>query len=368
MATTIERVQTLPSDPLKLRASAGFDWAMIVLCLWFQFGVYLDGWAHLRFSELETFFTPWHAVLYSGFLAASALLVATLVRNWAKGRPCRQRLPEGYGLSLLGVAIFMIGGVGDMAWHTLFGVEADVEALVSPTHLILALGGTLIYTGPLRAGWRRPSFAGQSWLARLPMVLSLALLLSIFTFFTVYAHPIGRPWPASGNQPTSALFPLASADPPVRGDSPPAIVVAQALGIAGALLQTALLMGIVVMALQRCRWELPKGTLTIVFTVNGALMAFMRDQAALVPGIVLTGLAGDILLACLRPSPVRPTALHLFAFAVPAIYYVLHFLTLALAKGVWWSIHLSAGVVVLAGVVGWLISYLAVPPAAESRS
>src|SRR5262245_49919510 len=91
---------------------------------------------------------------------------------------------------------------------------------------------------------------------------------------------------------TSALFPLAAADPPVRGVSPPAVTVAHPLGIAGALLQTALLMEIIVLALQRCSWGLPKGTLTIVFTINGALMAFMRDQAALIPGIVLAGIAG----------------------------------------------------------------------------
>ena len=39
-------------------------------------GATLDGWAHTHVPErLETFFTPWHAVLYSGFLASAAALV-----------------------------------------------------------------------------------------------------------------------------------------------------------------------------------------------------------------------------------------------------------------------------------------------------
>jgi hypothetical protein len=31
--------------------------------------MFLDAWAHNNLAQLETFFTPWHAVLYSGFVA-----------------------------------------------------------------------------------------------------------------------------------------------------------------------------------------------------------------------------------------------------------------------------------------------------------
>jgi len=31
-------------------------------------GLYLDGWAHVHLRGLESFFTPWHGVLYTGFL------------------------------------------------------------------------------------------------------------------------------------------------------------------------------------------------------------------------------------------------------------------------------------------------------------
>jgi len=34
---------------------------------------------------------------------------------------------------------------------------------------------------------------------------------------------------------------------------------------------------------------------------------------------------------------------------------------LFLLGGVWWQIHLWAGGIVLAGVTGWLVSYLIVP-------
>ncbi len=38
-------------------------------------GLYADGWAHVNVPGLETFFTPWHGVLYGSF----ALLVAWLL-------------------------------------------------------------------------------------------------------------------------------------------------------------------------------------------------------------------------------------------------------------------------------------------------
>jgi hypothetical protein len=54
-------------------------------------------------------------------------------------------------LSLLGFMIFALGGGVDFAWHTLFGFEADEEALLSPAHLLLATGAILLTSGPLRA-------------------------------------------------------------------------------------------------------------------------------------------------------------------------------------------------------------------------
>ncbi len=54
--------------------SMQFDRVMVALCSWLMGGLYLDGWAHNHVPELETFFTPWHAVLYSGFFAVAGFL------------------------------------------------------------------------------------------------------------------------------------------------------------------------------------------------------------------------------------------------------------------------------------------------------
>ncbi len=122
-----------PALTLNLRR---FDWSVTALALWFTMGLFLDGWAHTHGRADVTFFTPWHAVLYSGHLAATAYLFIAFIRNVARGCAWRDALPAGYGLSLIGGILFAIGGLGDLIWHTLFGIEQNVEALFSPTHLL----------------------------------------------------------------------------------------------------------------------------------------------------------------------------------------------------------------------------------------
>lgn len=75
-------------------ASVGFDRVAAALSGWLVGGFLLDVWAHHNLpSTLETFFTPWHGVLYSGFLAVAAFLVGSFVRGLVRGtllgRRCR---------------------------------------------------------------------------------------------------------------------------------------------------------------------------------------------------------------------------------------------------------------------------------------
>ncbi len=42
--------------------------------------------------------------------------------------------------------------------------------------------------------------------------------------------------------------------------------------------------------------------------------------------------------------------------------YVGYFVALAMTEGISWSIHLWTGSIGLAGLTGWLLSYLLMPP------
>src|SRR5262245_28799356 len=52
--------------PTSPAASTALEWMALATAAWLVAGAYLDAWAHTNRSNLETFFTPWHAVLYSG--------------------------------------------------------------------------------------------------------------------------------------------------------------------------------------------------------------------------------------------------------------------------------------------------------------
>jgi len=368
MASKIDTVGfSLPTVKEKTRAvsSLRFDWIMVVVSVWWLGGLFIDGWAHSNIPQLETFFTPWHAVLYSGYLAVAITLIVKilqnlrqsavstggtapslvmLVRNNLPGNRWTQAIPTGYELSLLGVAIFGVSGIGDLTWHIIFGIERSTEALLSPTHLALALGIGLALSGPLRAAWRR-SGGTPSWRQLGPAILSLTFTFSLLTFFTVYASPLITPWPI-----------IDTSNSPNRG-------------ITDILLITALTMGCVLLALRR--WRLPFGTFAFMFGLNGALMVAFSPNSLLVsvPTALLGGLAADIVYRILQPSLDQPTSVRLFAFLVPVMFYALYFVDLAIVGpiifqgGIIWSVPFWAGAPVIAGITGFLLSYVMIPPA-----
>ena len=85
----------------KTKAAGGsrrFDWAVVALSGWLIGGIHLDAWAHHRVAAtLETFFTPWHGVLYSGFLALAGLLIGAAGFNARRGVPWGLAVPPGSG-------------------------------------------------------------------------------------------------------------------------------------------------------------------------------------------------------------------------------------------------------------------------------
>jgi hypothetical protein len=296
-----------------------YDWAVVAATAWVVGGGFLDAWAHGHVRLLDTFFTPWHGVLYSGFGACAALIVG----RWLLTRS----VPEGYGLSLAGCALFAVGGVLDLLWHTIFGIERQIAAVLSPSHLLLIVAMGLIVTGPLRAA--RP---GSGRRAPLVAVASAAVVLCYFGLTTQVAQPYVQRFAAS---PARALMPYDQA---------------VELGLFGVMLQSALLVALVVEL--RRRFELPFGSLTLIVGLQGLLIGAATDIDFMVLVAVLGGLAGDVWLLLLRDRPA------LFAIALPATLYAFYLVALQVVYGTWWEVHALTGTVVVAGLTGWLVSFL----------
>jgi hypothetical protein len=308
--------------------------------------VYLDGFYHHHNPGVfETFFTPWHAVLYSGMLSATAFLTYHQWRNLRNGAVWSRSLPYGYLPALFGSVIFTIAGVGDFLWHSAFGIEVGLEALISPTHLALASGSFLMLTGPLRSAQRYRTTA-RGWGAMLPVVLSMMSALSMLTFFT-------KPF-------TIIAFPNLMAVAPIGED----FFFQNVQALSGVLIPSALLMGVLLYGVTR--WQLPFGSFTLILVGNGLLRMFLHSRETyLYPqvliAIISAGIAADLLYVLLKPALTRRLALRIFAFSVPSILFAMFFLVMLNTTGIWWSVHLWTGSIFLAGVVGVLMSFLLLP-------
>jgi len=335
----IATARLLIGDRGSVPATKTFEWTVVGLCTWLMTGAYLDAWAHRHLARLETFFTPWHAVLYSGMFAVLTFLAVTALRNRARGAEAGRSLPTGYGLSVVGCVLFGIGGVIDMAWHLRFGIEVSLAALVSPPHLLLMLALGMIVTGPLRAAWKR---AGKRapWTA----VISATLLLSMFTFFDQFDQPLVNVWAAG-----QVFF-------------PDTLRYTEELGILGIMVQTALLTGVVLYLLSR--FTLPFGSITLLAGLNGILLGSLAENFNLIPVAILGGLLADLVMLWLRPGPQRITALRLAAVIGPVGVSSLYLLAVQLTQGIAWPVTLWLGSIVVSGAIGLLLSYLAVQPPA----
>ncbi len=329
-------------------ATRSFDLIALALAAWVLLGGYVDGIAHVNGATDDTFFTPFHLLLYAGLLAKGFFLVGAQLRNVNRGHSWLQALPRGYLTSLVGVALMAISGSLDFLWHTAFGIEANIEASVSPPHLMGALSTLIFMSGPLRALWGRAEVK-RGWGQLFPAIASALLVYSMFSLFTQFAHAIS--W--------AGLYTLPGA---------PGGLFIWDHAMTAMVIVPAMLMSVTLLLLLR-RWALPFGAVSFLLLGNSTLMYLLRAAdygGAQGPVILLAalsaGLAGDLLLRRLQRPRIGAGALRLFAFAVPFIYFVVFFVILQLSGGIWWSIHMWTGVSVLAGAFSLGLSFVAVPP------
>lgn len=322
-----------------------FDWLVLAASAWLMGGLYWDGWAH-GYGLPDSFWTTWHAAFYAGYAACAAVILGAIARARPSAPSWRAAIPAGYEGAVAGVFLFGFGGAFDMIWHTLFGIELGTDALLSPSHLVLGIGIALIVSGPLLAAWRRGASGGL--VAQLPAVLSLTALLSVFTFFSLFAGPYSGVL-GSGGRPSSATL--------VRT-------------LLGMYLFSGLVVGLTLVALRR--GTLPVGSLTVLLGLNAVAMILMQGHAPLEIQVafslvaIAAGAIGDVLLWRLRPSDTRRLQLHAFAFLIPVVYFTIYLGVVVATVGSGWTVHALSGMVVLSGVIGLLLSFVFVGARAPS--
>ena len=128
------------------RAGWGDDLAAALLGTWVVGGLFMDGWAHVNQPGLETFFSPWHAIFYAGFLVSAVVLARLVARFQRGGRPLVHHLgladlDAGLGILLLALQELLEVGVHPrvaagpavvllIAKHALRAARADEDIAV----------------------------------------------------------------------------------------------------------------------------------------------------------------------------------------------------------------------------------------------
>jgi hypothetical protein len=339
------------------------------LLTWMIAGLHLDGWAHRNRNLRDSIVTPWHAVFYSGFFAAAAWIVwvcaryqegnglGAVLRDRAQWR--WSRIPVGYAIGLAGVVTFTVGGIGDQIWHLSLGVEQDLEAFLSPTHWLLAVGMFLMCSSPMRAAWSSFDTDRPRFREFLPTLWSITLTTGMVSFAYNYLSLFVLNNVTLKDRDIFALF-----RPDVSFNDKFAFAERLRMqGVGGAFIWTILLMGVSLLVLRR--WRPPFGTFAAVYglTVTGVNAVWNFDRGWTIVAAVIGGLFADYLVLRLDPRPTRVIQFRVFAGLVPLVLWGAYFATVGIAYGIGWSAPMWAGLVTFVVPVGLLLSFLMEPMA-----
>ncbi|WP_158843778.1 hypothetical protein [Saccharothrix deserti] len=346
------REQELDEPAAGPRPRAGYrtDLITVLLGTWFSIGLFLDAWAHSNVPELESFFTPWHAVFYSGFAATGAWILWVLWGNYQKGLRGLDAIPVGYGPAVFALPVFAAAGAGDYLWHTVIGIEQGIDILFSPTHLALISSMILILTTPLRTAWSDPAVISPSFRQFLPAALSLAFTASLVLLFAGYADATVF---------TSDQVIRAFTFEKGEGGS------GMANRLAASIMFTNLIMVVPLLSAAR-RFRLPFGTATllavVVMLLSTAVANYTNMSTAV--GFVVAGVIIDVLLLKLRPSEDRLKEYRIFGAAASFVTWAVYFAAAGIDQGAMPSVtEMWTGAPVMAALHGLLMAVVLVPTA-----
>ena len=311
-------------------------------------GVFTDGWAHFNRPGMESFFTPWHAALYSALGVMGAWLAFAAWRaSGGDVSALGTSLPAGYGLAVVGAATFGLGGATDLVWHQIFGVEVAIDALISPTHLLLGAGGILILaTGMRSQGVLRSDAGSARWSA--PATLSLVLSLAMVVFFLLYTSAFPDPAPVERFTPTPEGTP---------GHREAELPVVAALS---SYLLTTVVIALPVLLMNRAG-SIPRGGVTLVVATVAILPVAVVDF----PAVATAGALGAVLGAFVSEVAAQGVGARLGEAAdwvrpasMVALVWVGQLGGLAVVGGLGWPASLLVGVVVLTSLLAGALGFL----------
>jgi len=330
------------------------DWLAAIAGIWIMAGTFADGHQHV-YESVESFFTPYHAVIYSGGLFAFVVFALEALKNRRRGYPLRYAVPRAYSYWLFGAALFVLSGFGDLIWHQVFGFEGGVDILLSPPHIGLLTSGALLGLGPLRSAIETQP---RTLLAQLPAVLGLGVIIATVQFATQYAF-----YPEAFTHDA----PLSPAAHPQ--DQVILYTLTHYRVTSGLLIfhwQTILLIGPALLLMSRLRTAFGALCVFAFFVKVFPAAELSRNAAELIVVLgaaLLAGIAGDALVLRYRERLAAGLLMRITATAIGALFVAAYFILAALlVHGTWWDPDLVSGIIVQSGLLALLLSNLVVRP------
>jgi hypothetical protein len=329
-------------------AGTPLDWGFVALSALLVGAGYYDAWINRHPPSRD-----WeHVPLQAAWLAITVYLAGAGLLAWRRDRSQRSLVPDGYGLSVAGCAVFLVGIVISGWWTDAFGPDLGVPAIFRLPNLLQIAGAALIVVGPLR------SSAGRGELMAGPTAAaSVALLLATVTFFTQFDHPYIDPYAATGG----VLLPS-----PALSGPDPFNYREEILGALGLLMQTTAVTGVILWTLRQTR--LPVGSITLMLSVTAFLVATQLGRYSLVLVAVIVGALSDVALLLARPRADRVVSIRLFAVSVGACLSGVYLIDIAISPGTWWPADMTYGTVLACALVGGLMSYVVFPGSDAMRA
>lgn len=276
-------------------------------------GMTLDGWAHAHGATDDTFFTPWHAVLYAG------LIGSTVWYGWLLRRQQAPLRAHRLGFALLPIVV--VCGIADFLWHTVFGIEIDISAQLSPPHIVLACVIATLVSLPSA---QRHSNGDLTLWGAVSGGLAATMMLTLTQFMS----------------PISAVYAEI-----YSGDT------AIGLGVTGFLLFASVWM---LVLLWMRRNHAPRGSFMIASLLLGVTQALISDDWRFVPLLVLSALICEYQFPTQYVPHRRPLYGWAITFSLGYFGLLNYWYTLAWKPSVW------GGVVVM--VIGLAYALSALQP------
>jgi hypothetical protein len=324
------------------------DWGFVLLSAALVVAGYYDSWLVRNINPIPV----WeHLPVQAAWLATTIYLGAVSLVAWRRDGRLETAVPEGYGPTVAGLMVFLVGILISGWWTYAVGQAVGVPAIFRLPNLLQIAGASLIVIGPLRA-----SAARGELLAGPTAVASAALLLAAVTFFTQFDHPYIDQYAARG-------FVLKISEPSLN---PLFSFRDEILGALGLMMQVAVVTGVIMWTLRQCR--LPVSSITAILLVTTLLTATqLGNYSMLIVGLIV-GVLSDVALWLARPRADRILSLHLFAGFMGLLLSGVYLVYIGRDPGTWWPADMTYGAVVSCALVGGLISYVVFPGAAATQA